>query len=154
MVFCNTLNSSRAVDHFLSENQISTVNYHGEVPAEQRQVKTIYPSFFPTHPFPFVFLPSLNMCTNALYKVQNFVCILSVLQTLLFAKRPKTHVISCCREYKMMSSLRKIASVFFLILRLLENILLHYVTIRKYTPRLDDSIINFRSYFVFILLSE
>ncbi|CAH9101603.1 unnamed protein product [Cuscuta europaea] len=38
MVFCNTLNSSRAVDHFLSENQISTVNYHGEVPAEQRVV--------------------------------------------------------------------------------------------------------------------
>ncbi|XP_042006871.1 DEAD-box ATP-dependent RNA helicase 39-like [Salvia splendens] len=36
MVFCNTLSSSRAVDHFLSENQISTVNYHGEVPAEQR----------------------------------------------------------------------------------------------------------------------
>ncbi|CAN8246742.1 unnamed protein product [Cochlearia groenlandica] len=36
MVFCNTLNSSRAVDHFLSEHQISTVNYHGEVPAEQR----------------------------------------------------------------------------------------------------------------------
>lgn len=36
MVFCNTLNSSRAVDHFLTENQISTVNYHGEVPAEQR----------------------------------------------------------------------------------------------------------------------
>ncbi|KAK6940075.1 DEAD/DEAH box helicase domain [Dillenia turbinata] len=36
MVFCNTLNSSRAVDHFLSENQIFTVNYHGEVPAEQR----------------------------------------------------------------------------------------------------------------------
>ncbi|XP_024023159.1 DEAD-box ATP-dependent RNA helicase 39 [Morus notabilis] len=36
MVFCNTLNSSRAVDHFLSENQTSTVNYHGEVPAEQR----------------------------------------------------------------------------------------------------------------------
>ncbi|XP_043725009.1 DEAD-box ATP-dependent RNA helicase 39 isoform X2 [Telopea speciosissima] len=36
MVFCNTLNSSRAVDHFLGENQILTVNYHGEVPAEQR----------------------------------------------------------------------------------------------------------------------
>lgn len=36
MVFCNTLNSSRAVDHFLEENQISTVNYHGEVPAAQR----------------------------------------------------------------------------------------------------------------------
>ncbi|XP_058111031.1 DEAD-box ATP-dependent RNA helicase 39 [Magnolia sinica] len=36
MVFCNTLNSSRAVDHFLTENQIFTVNYHGEVPAEQR----------------------------------------------------------------------------------------------------------------------
>nr|DAD46902.1 TPA_asm: hypothetical protein HUJ06_016839 [Nelumbo nucifera] len=36
MVFCNTLGSSRAVDHFLGENQIFTVNYHGEVPAEQR----------------------------------------------------------------------------------------------------------------------
>ncbi|KAL6504189.1 hypothetical protein OROGR_026112 [Orobanche gracilis] len=36
MVFCNTLNSSRAVDHFLEENRIPTVNYHGEVPAEQR----------------------------------------------------------------------------------------------------------------------
>ncbi|CAI0396322.1 unnamed protein product [Linum tenue] len=36
MVFCNTLNSSRAVDHFLSENQMATVNYHGEVPAEER----------------------------------------------------------------------------------------------------------------------
>ncbi|KAF9611643.1 hypothetical protein IFM89_034114 [Coptis chinensis] len=36
MVFCNTLNSSGAVDHYLGENQISTVNYHGEVPAEQR----------------------------------------------------------------------------------------------------------------------
>ncbi|XP_073031608.1 DEAD-box ATP-dependent RNA helicase 39 [Primulina eburnea] len=36
MVFCNTLNSSRAVDHYINENQISTVNYHGEVPAEQR----------------------------------------------------------------------------------------------------------------------
>ena len=38
MVFCNTLNSSRAVDHFLTENQIYTVNYHGEVPAEERFV--------------------------------------------------------------------------------------------------------------------
>uniref|UniRef100_A0A0E0BYC3 RNA helicase n=1 Tax=Oryza meridionalis TaxID=40149 RepID=A0A0E0BYC3_9ORYZ len=38
MVFCNTLNSSRAVDHFLTENQISTVNYHGEVPAEESLV--------------------------------------------------------------------------------------------------------------------
>ncbi|XP_031505307.1 DEAD-box ATP-dependent RNA helicase 39 [Nymphaea colorata] len=36
MVFCNTLNSSRAVDHFLSESKVYTVNYHGEVPAEQR----------------------------------------------------------------------------------------------------------------------
>ncbi|KAH9311260.1 hypothetical protein KI387_026295, partial [Taxus chinensis] len=36
MVFCNTLGSSRAVDHFLSENQVLTVNYHGEVPAEKR----------------------------------------------------------------------------------------------------------------------
>ncbi|GLT29823.1 hypothetical protein SLA2020_046650 [Shorea laevis] len=36
MVFCNTLNSSCSVDHFLGENQISTVNYHVKVPAEQR----------------------------------------------------------------------------------------------------------------------
>lgn len=36
MVFCNTLNSCRAVDHHLSENGIKTVNYHGEVPADER----------------------------------------------------------------------------------------------------------------------
>lgn len=36
MVFCNTLNSCRAVDHFLNENNIPTVNYHGAVPAEER----------------------------------------------------------------------------------------------------------------------
>lgn len=36
MVFCNTLDSSRAVDHFLNDNQLLTVNYHGEVPAEER----------------------------------------------------------------------------------------------------------------------
>ncbi|KAG8363082.1 hypothetical protein BUALT_BualtUnG0006300 [Buddleja alternifolia] len=36
MVFCNTLNSSRVVDYFLNENQISTLNYHREVRAEQR----------------------------------------------------------------------------------------------------------------------
>eukprot|EP00252_Welwitschia_mirabilis_P021155 TRINITY_DN5343_c0_g1_i1.p1 TRINITY_DN5343_c0_g1~~TRINITY_DN5343_c0_g1_i1.p1 ORF type:complete len:593 (+),score=98.98 TRINITY_DN5343_c0_g1_i1:189-1967(+) len=36
MVFCNTLDSSRAVDHYLNENQLLTVNYHGEVPAEKR----------------------------------------------------------------------------------------------------------------------
>lgn len=42
MVFCNTLNSSRAVDHYLGENQLSTVNYHGEVPAEQRWYDTTY----------------------------------------------------------------------------------------------------------------
>ncbi|PKU72696.1 DEAD-box ATP-dependent RNA helicase 39 isoform X1 [Dendrobium catenatum] len=36
MVFCNTQSSSRAVDHFLTENQIYTVNYHGEVPSGER----------------------------------------------------------------------------------------------------------------------
>lgn len=36
MVFCNTLNSCRAVDHFLTENNISTANYHGAVPADER----------------------------------------------------------------------------------------------------------------------
>ncbi|CAN1802116.1 DEAD-box ATP-dependent RNA helicase 39 [Linum perenne] len=40
MVFCNTLDSSRAVDHFLSENQLATVNYHGEVPAAQRSAES------------------------------------------------------------------------------------------------------------------
>ncbi|GKU90746.1 hypothetical protein SLEP1_g4700 [Rubroshorea leprosula] len=33
MVFCNTLSLSCAVHHFLGESHISTVNYHGEVPA-------------------------------------------------------------------------------------------------------------------------
>ncbi|KAI5060358.1 hypothetical protein GOP47_0024778 [Adiantum capillus-veneris] len=36
MVFCNTLNSCRAVDHYLNENGVTTVNYHGAVPAEER----------------------------------------------------------------------------------------------------------------------
>ncbi|MCO5569026.1 hypothetical protein L7F22_022732 [Adiantum nelumboides] len=36
MVFCNTLNSCRAVDHYLNENDILTVNYHGAVPADER----------------------------------------------------------------------------------------------------------------------
>jgi superfamily II DNA/RNA helicase len=36
MVFCNTLGSCRAVDHFLSERGTSSVNYHGAVPAEER----------------------------------------------------------------------------------------------------------------------
>ncbi|KAG6406188.1 hypothetical protein SASPL_133787 [Salvia splendens] len=47
MVFCNTLSSSRAVDHFLSENQISTVNYHGEIPAEQRNKLSATDEFDP-----------------------------------------------------------------------------------------------------------
>jgi len=46
MVFCNTLNSSRAVDHFLTENQISTVNYHGEVPAGERFVVVFFTLFY------------------------------------------------------------------------------------------------------------
>lgn len=36
MVFCNTLGSCRAVDHFLQERGTNSVNYHGAVPAEER----------------------------------------------------------------------------------------------------------------------
>ncbi|GBG69910.1 hypothetical protein CBR_g4737 [Chara braunii] len=36
MVFCNTLGSCRAAEHFLRETGIDTVCYHGEVPAEER----------------------------------------------------------------------------------------------------------------------
>ncbi|CAF2043216.1 BnaA09g22860D [Brassica napus] len=36
LIFEEVLEPSCAVDHYLSENQVSTVNYHGEVPAEQR----------------------------------------------------------------------------------------------------------------------
>ncbi|XLU23243.1 hypothetical protein S245_059309 [Arachis hypogaea] len=36
MVFCNTLDSNRAVDHYLVENMIPTIIYHWKVPAEQR----------------------------------------------------------------------------------------------------------------------
>eukprot|EP00850_Spirogloea_muscicola_P022395 SM000291S10873 [mRNA] locus=s291:38922:44914:- [translate_table: standard] len=36
MVFCNTISSCRAADHFLAENDVATVNYHGEVPADER----------------------------------------------------------------------------------------------------------------------
>ncbi|CAI5484727.1 unnamed protein product [Closterium sp. Yama58-4] len=36
MVFCNTVQSCRAVDHFLCEANILTTNYHGQVPPEHR----------------------------------------------------------------------------------------------------------------------
>lgn len=36
MIFCNTVQSCRAADHFLAENGIETLNYHGEVPADER----------------------------------------------------------------------------------------------------------------------
>lgn len=38
MVFCNTINSCRAVDHFLSENDLVTANYHGDIPPRERCV--------------------------------------------------------------------------------------------------------------------
>ncbi|CAI7798772.1 unnamed protein product [Closterium sp. NIES-53] len=36
MVFCNTVQSCRAVDHFLSDANILTTNYHGQVPPQHR----------------------------------------------------------------------------------------------------------------------
>jgi superfamily II DNA/RNA helicase len=37
MVFCNTIDSSRAVEHTLNDAGLFTVCYHGDVPLEQRQ---------------------------------------------------------------------------------------------------------------------
>lgn len=37
MVFCNTLDSCRAVDHHLREAGLATVCYHGDVPLEERK---------------------------------------------------------------------------------------------------------------------
>ena len=34
MVFCNTVKSTRAVDHYLNNNGIRTVSLHGELPVE------------------------------------------------------------------------------------------------------------------------
>ncbi|RYR62286.1 hypothetical protein Ahy_A04g019743 [Arachis hypogaea] len=36
MVFCNTLDSNRAVNHYLVENMIHTINYHGENDIDDR----------------------------------------------------------------------------------------------------------------------
>ncbi|KAK9795517.1 hypothetical protein WJX73_003999 [Symbiochloris irregularis] len=38
MVFCNTLNSCRAAEHFLGERGLATVCHHGDVPFEERKV--------------------------------------------------------------------------------------------------------------------
>ena len=37
IVFCNTLDSCRAVEHYLSEQGVSTVCYHGDVPVADRK---------------------------------------------------------------------------------------------------------------------
>lgn len=38
IVFCNTLDSCRAVEHYLSEQGIPTVCYHGDIPVSERKV--------------------------------------------------------------------------------------------------------------------
>jgi superfamily II DNA/RNA helicase len=38
IVFCNTLDSCRAIEHYLSERGIPTVCYHGDVPVADRKV--------------------------------------------------------------------------------------------------------------------
>eukprot|EP00890_Picochlorum_soloecismus_P001414 jgi/Picsp_1/2273/NSC_05737-R1_protein len=38
VVFCNTLNSCRAVEHYLREGDIGTVCYHGDIPVDERKV--------------------------------------------------------------------------------------------------------------------
>lgn len=37
MVFCNTLDSCRAADHFLQERGLPTLCYHGDVPLDGRR---------------------------------------------------------------------------------------------------------------------
>lgn len=37
LIFCNTVDSCRAVDYFLRENGIRSVNYHGEIPPKLRE---------------------------------------------------------------------------------------------------------------------
>jgi len=38
VVFCNTLNSCRAVEHYLREGDIDTVCYHGDIPVDERKI--------------------------------------------------------------------------------------------------------------------
>lgn len=38
LVFCNTVDSCRAVEHFAREEGLPCVCYHGEMPQEERQV--------------------------------------------------------------------------------------------------------------------
>ena len=37
MVFCNTLDSARATEHFLRERGLPTLSYHGDVPLDGRR---------------------------------------------------------------------------------------------------------------------
>ena len=37
MVFCNTLNSCRATEHYLREKEIHTCCYHGDIPLDGRR---------------------------------------------------------------------------------------------------------------------
>lgn len=37
MVFCNTVDSCRFLDHFLQEHGFTTANYHGDIPKEKRE---------------------------------------------------------------------------------------------------------------------
>ena len=37
MVFCNTLASARATEHFLRERGLPTLSYHGDVPLDGRR---------------------------------------------------------------------------------------------------------------------
>ena len=43
MVFCNTLGSCRAAEHFLGERDLATVCYHGDIPLAER--KTVLQRF-------------------------------------------------------------------------------------------------------------
>jgi superfamily II DNA/RNA helicase len=39
MVFCNTVDSCRFLDHFLQEHGFTTANYHGDIPKERRIIE-------------------------------------------------------------------------------------------------------------------
>ncbi|CAI5514828.1 unnamed protein product [Closterium sp. Naga37s-1] len=62
MVFCNTVQSCRAVDHFLSEANILTTNYHGQVPPEHSTCALLgSPACLPAMPFHMNILRPLSL---------------------------------------------------------------------------------------------
>jgi superfamily II DNA/RNA helicase len=72
MVFCNTVQSCRAVEHSLSESGVDTVHYHGEMPPEIRAQS--YQRFASAAAKESSSLPPVMVCTDVAARGLDFQC--------------------------------------------------------------------------------